>query len=162
MEPSSREFIFELLRTPSPTGSEQRVQRLIRDRFKDIAHSIDPDVHGNLILTLNPQAKRKIMIAGHCDQIGYLVKYISPSGYIYLDQLGGTEYGVTLGEHLVIHTSRGDVEGIVGRKPLNLQEGSEIQQIPAASKIWVDIGATNENEARQRVDIGDYVTFKLN
>jgi endoglucanase len=161
MDPSSREFLFELLRTPSPTGWEQPVQRKIVERFKGIAHSIDPDVHGNLILSLNPRAERKIMLAGHADQIGYLVKYISPAGYIYLDQLGGTDAGVALGEHLIIHNKRGPVEGIVGRKPLHLQQGSEIQAIPAANKIWVDIGALNESEVRERVSIGDFVTFKL-
>jgi endoglucanase len=64
MEPASREFLFELLRTPSPTGREQPVQRLIHDRFKGVAHAIEPDVHGNLILSLNPRARRKVMIAG--------------------------------------------------------------------------------------------------
>jgi putative aminopeptidase FrvX len=44
-----------------------------------VAHTIEPDVHGNLILAVNPQAKRKVMLAGHCDQIGFLVKYISPN-----------------------------------------------------------------------------------
>ena len=75
MEPASREFLYELLRTPSPTGSEQRIQRKIHDRFKGVAHAMEPDVHGNLILSLNPKAKQKIMLAGHCDQIGFLVKY---------------------------------------------------------------------------------------
>jgi putative aminopeptidase FrvX len=161
MDASSKNFLFELLTTPSPTGREQPVQRTIHDRFKSVAHSIEPDVHGNLILALNPNAKRKIMLAGHCDQIGFLVKYISPSGYIYLDTIGGTDYGVILGEHLCIHTKSGLIEGVVGRKPVHLQQGAEVQQIPAGSKIWLDIGAADEKQARERVDVGDYVTFKL-
>ena len=56
--------------------------------MEDVAHAIEPDVHGNLLMSLNPQAKRKLMLAGHCDQIGFLVKYISPQGFIYLDKLG--------------------------------------------------------------------------
>src|SRR3954447_3162350 len=153
MEPASHEFLFELLRTPSPTGREQPVQRLIHDRFKGVAHSIEPDVHGNLILALNPRAKRKVMLAGHCDQIGFLVKYISPDGYIYLDTIGGTDYGVILGEHLVIHTRSGAIEGVVGRKPLHLQKGAEVQQIPAGTKIWLDVGARDAAQVRERVNV---------
>ena len=161
MNQTSKEFLYDLLRTPSPTGAEQPIQRKIHERFKGVAHAIEPDVHGNLILSLNPQAKRKVMLAGHCDQIGFLVKYISPEGYIYLDKLGGTDSGVILGEHLIIHTKSGPVEGVVGRKPLHLQQGSEVQQIPVENKIWLDIGAADEQQARQRVAIGDYVTFRL-
>src|SRR4051794_12106073 len=98
MSPDSREFLFDLLRTPSPTGWEQPIQRVIHEHFKGIAHSIEPDVHGNLILSVNPKAKRRVMLAAHCDQIGFLVKYISPEGFIYLDSLGGTDSGVLLGE----------------------------------------------------------------
>src|SRR5215210_2543848 len=115
MDQSTREFLYDLLRTPSPTGCEQPLQRKIHERFKGVAHAIEPDLHGNLILSLNPHAKQKIMLAGHCDQIGFLVKYISPDGYLYLDSLGGTDSGVIMGERLSIQTKAGTVEGIVGR-----------------------------------------------
>jgi endoglucanase len=160
MEPGSKQFLYDLLRTPSPTGREQPVQRLIHDRFRGVAHSCEPDVHGNLILALNPRAKRKVMLAGHCDQIGFLVKYVSPEGYLYLDPIGGTDYGVILGEHMVIHTRSGPIDGVVGRKPLHLQQGQEVQQIPAGSKIWVDLGARDDKQVRERVSVGDYVTFR--
>src|SRR4028119_2240404 len=161
MSPASREFLYDLLRTPSPTGWEPPIPRKIHAHFKGVAHTIEPDVHGNLILGLNPKAKRKVMLAGHCDQIGFLVKYISPQGYVYLDPLGGTDSGVILGEHLVTHTKSGPLQGVVGRKPLHLQQGPEVQQIPTRNKIWLDVGAANEQEVRERVCVGDYVTFRL-
>src|SRR5688500_9659374 len=161
MDGLDRQFLYDLLRTPSPTGDEQPVQRKIRDRFKGIAHTIEPDVHGNLILGFNTRAKKKVMLAGHCDQIGFLVKHISPGGFIYLDKVGGTDSGVILGEHLIVHTKSGPIEGIIGRKPLHLQSSSEVQQIPVSNKIWLDIGAKDEEEARKLVRIGDYITFRL-
>ncbi|MDB5294584.1 MAG: peptidase family protein [Phycisphaerales bacterium] len=161
MEPASKAFLYDLLRTPSPTGWEQPIQRKIHDQFKGVAHASEPDVHGNLILSLNPGAKRNVMLAGHCDQIGFLVKYISPEGYIYLDALGGTDSGVVLGEHMVIHTKTGPIEGVMGRKPLHLQMGSEMQQIPTKDKIWLDVGAKDDKQVKERVQIGDYVTFTL-
>ncbi len=161
MDRDSKQFLYDLLTTPSPTGREQAVQRKVYERYKSIAHSVEPDIHGNLILALNPHAKRKVMLAGHCDQIGFLVKYISPDGYIYLDALGGTDSGVILGERMIIHARGGPIEGVVGRKPLHLQSGGEVQQIPVRNKIWLDIGARDEQQVRERVSIGDYVTFRL-
>src|SRR3954469_19151410 len=76
MDRDSREFFYELLQTPSPTGWEQMLQRKIEAHYRGVADRIEPDIHGNLFLALNPDAKRKIMLAGHCDQIGFLVKYI--------------------------------------------------------------------------------------
>jgi putative aminopeptidase FrvX len=156
-EPSA--LLHDLLKTPSPTGSERAIQRLIHDRFQNIAHQIEPDVMGNLVLSLNPTAKRKIMLSGHCDQIGFLVKYISEDGFLYLEPLGGTDSGVILGERLALHTKSGLLEGVVGRKPLHLQSGAEVQQIPTKDKIWVDIGCTDRQQALEHVAIGDCATF---
>src|SRR3954462_12543323 len=112
MDENAKQFLYDLLLTPSPMGAEQGIQRRIRDHFKGIAEVVEPDVHGNLILGINPNAKKKVVLAGHGDQIGFLVKYSSPEGYIYLDTLGGNDYGVLLGEHLVIHSKSGPIEGV--------------------------------------------------
>jgi endoglucanase len=61
----------------------------------------------------------------------------------------------------VIHAKAGPVQGVVGRKPLHLQQGAEVQQIPARNKIWLDVGAKDEEQVRSRVCVGDYVTFRL-
>src|SRR5437764_1307904 len=99
---ASRSFLDELLLTPSPTGAEQSIQRLIRDRMSDAAHSIESDLNGNLILGIHTDKPRRVMLAGHCDQLGFLVKYVSPAGFIYLDSIGGVDFGVLLGEHVTI------------------------------------------------------------
>jgi endoglucanase len=161
LNPAARRLLDELLLMPSPTGSEQRIQRLIRDRMSDVAQSIEPDLHGNLILGVHTDKRRRVMLAGHCDQLGFVIKYISPSGYLYLDALGGVDYGVLPGEHVTIHTRGGPVRGVFGRKPIHLQSSSEMNQVPPSNQMWVDIGATNEDEARQHVRLGDYLTVDL-
>src|SRR5687767_1783222 len=85
MSEAGRAFLKELLLTPSPTGNERTIQRLIRDRMSDVAETIETDLHGNLLLGVNTKSKRRVMLAGHCDQLGFLVKYISPTGFLTLD-----------------------------------------------------------------------------
>ena len=118
MEKESRTFLDTLLTTPSPTGYEERVQAVVRKRMKPFADTIESDLHGNLIVALNPDAKRRVMLAGHCDQIGFMVNHITAEGFIYVSALGGIDAGVLQGTHVTIHGEKGPVHGIFGRKPI--------------------------------------------
>lgn len=162
MNKQSKDFLFKLLTTPSPTGYEHWIQRVVRNHMKDCADTIETDLHGNVIVGINPKAKRRVMLAGHCDQIGFMVKHVTKDGYVYLMPLGGIDTGVLFGAHVTIHAEKGPVEGIIGRKPIHAQTGEERDRPKAEmDKIWVDIGAKNEKEALKRVEVGDPVTFKL-
>lgn len=158
----SKDFLHQLLLTPSPTGSEQAVQRLVRDRMKRYAHSIETDLHGNVICAINPKADRKVMLAGHCDQIALMIRHISSDGFLYVSALGGIDVGVLHGTRVTIHSEKGPVEGIVGRKPIHHQSAEERDKTKNdIEKIWIDIGAKNKKEAEKKVAIGDSATFQL-
>lgn len=158
----SKDFLHSLLLTPSPTGHEQPVQRLVRQRMKAYADSIETDLHGNVICALNPKAPRKVMLAGHCDQIGLMVRHISNDGYIYVSALGGIDVGVLHAARVTIHTEKGPVEGIIGRKPIHAQSGEERDKTKNdIDRIWIDIGAKDKKDAEKRVKIGDVATFHL-
>ncbi len=158
----SKDFLHSLLLTPSPTGHEQPVQRLVRKRMKDYADSIETDLHGNVICALNPKASRKVMLAGHCDQIGLMVRHISNDGYIFVSALGGIDVGVLHGSRVTVHTDKGSVEGVIGRKPIHAQSAEERDKTKNdIDRIWIDIGAKNKRDAERRVRIGDVATFHL-
>lgn len=162
MQKESKDFLFELLSTPSPTGFEEEIQHVVRTRMARYADSIETDLHGNVIVALNPKAPRRVMLAGHCDQIGFMVKHITKDGFIYVSPLGGIDAGVLLGTHVTIHAKSGPVSGIFGRKPIHQQSAEERDRLKLdLDKMWVDIGASNQKEAEKRVSIGDPVTFKL-
>ena len=146
----SKDFLFKLLETPSPTGFEQPVQRLVRERMKRYADSIETDLHGNVIIGLNTKASTRIMLAGHCDEIGLLVRHISSDGFIYVSALGGIDVGVLHASTVVIHSEKGQVPGVIGRKPIHHQTGDERDKTKNdIEKIWIDIGAKNKKEAEK-------------
>ncbi len=162
MEKESKEFLYNLLTTPSPTGYETKIQRVVKDRMKRFSPHISGDLHGNLVVALNPDAKIKVMLAGHCDQIGLMVTHITEDGFIYVNALGGIDAGVLPGARVTIHAAAGAVKGIVGRKPIHAQSAEERKKMDVdVEKIWIDIGAKNKKEAGKRVEIGDCVTFEL-
>ena len=158
----SKDFLHKLLLTPSPTGAEQPVQRLVRERMKEYADTVETDLHGNVIVALNPKAERKIMLAGHCDQIGLMIRSISNEGFLYVSALGGMDVGVLHGARVTVHSEKGPVQGVIGRKPIHHQSGEERERgRNDIEKMWIDIGAKNKREAERKVSIGDCVTFHL-
>ncbi|MBN1347423.1 MAG: M42 family metallopeptidase [Phycisphaerae bacterium] len=162
MRAESQEFLFQLLETPSPSGFEQPVQRIIRKRMKPLADQITPDVHGNTVVALNPKGSPRVMLAGHVDQIGFMVRYISDEGYLYFGPIGGIDATVVPGLSLVVHTAKGPVEGVVGRKAIHLMKPEERNNAKVdLNELWLDIGAKDKKEAARRVEIGDPITYRL-
>lgn len=162
MNKDSKDFLHALLKTPSPTGYEQKIQKVIREYMKPYAQTIDTDLHGNVIIGVNTKAPRKVMLAGHCDQIGLMVRHINKDGFIYVSALGGIDVGVLPGSMLYVHGKGGVLPAVVGRKPIHAQTNEERGKVANdIDKIWLDIGVKNKKEAEKLVEIGDCVTFKL-
>ena len=89
MESTAHAFLKQLLLTPSPSGYEGPIQKVVRDYVGTFADTVTTDVHGNVIACKNPDAPLRLMFAGHCDQIGLLVTHVDESGFIYTQTIGG-------------------------------------------------------------------------
>ena len=162
MNLDSKKFLYKLLETPSPTGFEVQIQKVVKARMKDYADEITSDLHGNLIVGINTKAPRRVMLAGHCDQIGFMVKHITEKGFIYVDQLGGIDKGVIPGSKATIYGKNGPITGVFGRKPIHSQSAEERQKMTLdINNNWIDIGAKDRKEAEKFVSIGDPATYEL-
>lgn len=162
MNQDSKKFLYKLLTTPSPTGFEQAIQAVVKKRMAPYADLIEGDLHGNLIVGLNTKAKRRVMLAGHCDQIGFMVRHITAEGYLYVNTLGGIDLGVLPGSRVQVHTQSGAVPGVIGRKPIHLTKDAERNKLPVDIEgVWIDIGGKDLKEVSKLVTIGDAVTFEL-
>jgi endoglucanase len=161
MNSASFDFLRRLLETPSPSGFEQPVQRLVGEYVSDCADEIRTDVHGNLIAVRNPGAPLRLMLAGHCDQIGMLVQHIDPEGYIYPIPIGGWDPQVLVGQRMTVWSASGPVPGVIARKPIHLLTEEERKQVPKLKDLWIDIGAKNQEDAASVVRVGDPVTLEL-
>ena len=161
MEPAALDFFRRVLETPSPSGYESPLQAIVREYAAAFADQVRTDVHGNVIAVLNAEAPRRVMLAGHCDQIGLLVQYIDPEGFVYLQAIGGWDVQMLIGQRMTVWTRQGPVAGIIGRKPIHLLTEEERKQVPKMKDLWLDIGAASRQEAESRVQIGDPVTVEL-
>jgi endoglucanase len=159
MERSALEFLKKLIETPSPSGFEQPAQKLVRDRLKDAADELRTDVHGNVIAVKNPDAPLRVMLAGHCDEIGLMITHIDDKGYLFFAAIGGIDPAVLAGQRVEIHDARGRVDGVIGRKAVHLMEAEERGKPSKIKEYWIDIGAKDRKDALSAVAIGDPITL---
>lgn len=160
MNQQALKFLKSLLETPTPSGSETRGQKLVTQYMKKYADEVSMDVHGNVIGVINPKAKTRVMLAGHCDEIGLMVQYIDDKGFITMSALGGVTVTLLQGERIIIQTAKGPIPGIIGVKPIHLMTPEERKKpIDNIHELWVDIGAKNKKEAQKMVALGDVATI---
>ncbi len=165
MHDSSRAFLQKLLDTPSPSGAEQAIQAAVRGWATPFADEVRTDRHGNVIAARYPvqrgPATPRLMLAGHCDQIGLMVQHIDSDGFLYVQPIGGWDMQILLGQYLTICAKGGPIIGVVSRKAPHLLTNEDRNKVPQFQDIWVDIGAKNREEAEGLVRLGDVVTFAL-
>jgi len=160
MNKDSLDFLIKLLETPSPSGFEQAIQRVVKKRITRYADTVQVDVHGNLIACWNPAGKVRVMLAGHCDQIGLMVHHVDDTGFIHFGAIGGIDPAVLPGSHVTILTRDGELPGVIGFKPIHLLTPAERGAPVDMGKLWIDIGAKDGAEAKKQVSVGDPVVYR--
>ena len=161
MDPSAKKFFQQILETPSPSGYEEPVQRIVRKYAEKFADEVRTDLHGNVIATCNPGAPLRVMYAGNADQIGLIVSFISDEGFIYTNTIGGWDPQQLIGQRMTIHAEGGPIPAVIARKAIHLLDETERKQVVKSKELWLDIGAMNKAEAAEAVRIGDPVTLQL-
>lgn len=159
MKAKNKEYLYELLAVPSPSGFEAPAQEITRKFLKGSCDDISSDINGNLIAFKRGSGEKKIMIVGHADEIGFMVNYIDESGYLYLKTLGGFDVNLLPGLRLDIHHEGSVLRGIIGKKAVHMMRGEGDAPKLKLEDLWVDIGAKDKADAESKVSIGDIVTY---
>jgi endoglucanase len=154
-------FLKKMLDSPSPSGYEGPIQKVIRAYADGFADDVSTDWHGNVVAAVNPEGSPRIMLAGHCDQIGLMVKHIDKDGFLRVTPIGGWDIQMLIGQRLQVWSESGPVSGVIARKAIHLLTAEERRQVPEMKDLWIDIGAANREEAAELVKLGDPVTLEL-
>lgn len=161
MQKESLSFLKSLLETPSPSGFERPIQDVVRRWVQPFADEVRTDRHGNVMAVRNPEGHPRIMLAGHCDQIGLMVQHIDDHGFLYIQPIGGWDIQILLGQNLTVWTRQGGVPGVVSRRAPHLMTNEERTKVPQFTDVWIDIGAKDKKDAESVVTLGDPVTVAL-
>jgi len=160
MNPSEApEFLVDLLNARSPSGYEGEAQAVVDRHVQPKAESYQKDALGNRIASVNDAGSPVLMMTGHMDELGLIILHIDEQGFLYFDTVGGIDLNTISGRRVSIMTRGGIVKGVTGRRAIHLLTPEERKKIPEKQNLWIDIGAKNEAEARERVQIGDVAVY---
>lgn len=162
MRKQSLDFLRDLMNTPTPSGFEAKGQRLWCDYTRPFADKVTTDSYGNAAAVLNPRGKPVIMLDGHIDEIGLMVKHIDDKGFVYFQTIGFVSPAMLPAQRVTIHTAGGPVLGVIGATPPHQAHDKAKEKDKkelAVHDLWIEIGAADGKAARKRVSVGDPITL---
>lgn len=146
--------------TPSPSGNEDNIIKKVSEHLRKYVDNIYTDNYGNLIAVKKGASKKKLMLVAHADEVGLMVTYIDNNGFLSFKEIGSIDTNILPGQRVEIHNHHGIITGVVGKKPIHIQDRNENVKNCEAEDLWIDIAVKSKKEAEQVVEIGDYVTFQ--
>jgi putative aminopeptidase FrvX len=150
MDKKSLAFLEELTNSFGPAGFEKEPTRIVRDYVKKHSDTITTDRMGSLLFTKKGRSDAPVvLIPGHVDEVGFIVSSVNKLGYLTFNPLGGWFDQVLLGQRVKIRTAKGIIPGIIAAKPPHLLPAEERSKVVVKDKMFIDIGASNEEEAKE-------------
>jgi tetrahedral aminopeptidase len=146
-----KEMIKRFCETFGPSGYEDKVRQVILDEVTKYADSVTVDPLGNLIaLKKGDGTGKKVMMAGHIDEIGVIVTFIDDNGFLRFANVGGVSPAVALGQRVLFENG---TTGIIGQEKIDDPKDLKLE------RLFIDIGASTKAEAQQKVSVGDMAGF---
>ncbi len=155
---STENLLKELTEAHGISGYEAPVRAIVRKHLESLGE-LSQDKLGSVICRkIGSQEGPRVMLSGHMDEIGFMVKHVTKEGYLKFLQLGGWFDQVLLGQRVIIKTRKGDVVGVIGAKPPHLLPPDERTKVVEKKDMYIDIGATSKADVEEAgVRVGDPV-----
>ncbi len=149
MVDATQELLKELTEANGIPGYEGPVRSIVRKYLEGLG-KLSQDKIGSVICQVaGSEDTPKVMLAGHMDEIGFMIKHITKEGFLHFLPLGGWFDQVLLGQRVVIKTKAGDVVGVIGAKPPHLLPADERSKVIKRKDMYIDIGATSKEEVEE-------------
>ena len=141
------------------SGDEDAVRDYLRTQAEPYADAIRTDALGNLIVFKRGRRATgsKLLLCAHMDEVGLIVTRATEDGFLKFDFVGGVDRRVVLGKPVELGPDR--VPGIVGMKAIHMLTAEERKKVPKTESLYLDIGASDKEEALSKVPLGTYGAF---
>ena len=160
MDKQSKDFLFRYLNNHSPTGFETSGQKIWLDYITPFIDEYISDTYGTVVGVINPDAKYKVVIEAHADEISWFVNYITDDGYIYVIRNGGSDHQIAPSKRVNIHTEKGVVKGVFGWPAIHVRD-PKTEQAPSLKNIFIDVGCSSKKDVEALgIHVGSVITFE--
>lgn len=159
---ASEKFLFQYLNNPSPTGYESEGQKLWLEYLSPFVDKSFIDTYGTAVGIINPEAKYKVVIEAHADEISWYVHYITKDGFIYVRRNGGSDHMIAPSKRVNIHTKKGMVKAVFGWPAIHTRMNREKgEDTPKMQNIFLDCGCKTKEEVEALgVHVGCVITYE--
>ena len=152
------ELLKKMSEINAVSGNENDIRNLIIAEIKDNVDDITVDTMGNVIAYKKGSDNgKKIAVAVNMDEPGFIISGVTEKGYLKFKAVDNIDPRKIISKKVVIGADK--IKGVIGMKAIHLQTKSERENVVAASKLFIDIGAKDKEDAEKYVKLGDYVTF---
>jgi endoglucanase len=155
----SKQFLLDLLNSPSPSGFEEPAARRWREEAEGFADETRLDVSGNSYARLRGDGP-VVVVEGHVDEIGLIVSHVDDAGFIWFQGIGSWDDQILTGQRVRVLGRQGPVLGAIGRRPAHLLSADDKGKASKIKDLWIDVGASNGEEARSLVRVGDPIVLE--
>lgn len=149
-------LLKEICETPGAPGYEHPIRKLILQETNNLGDSVSVDNMGNVTVFKKGKSNKKVMVAAHMDEIGFMVTHIDDNGFIRFTTLGGFDPKTLTAQRVLIH-GKSDIIGVMGSKPIHLMSPEEREKPPKISDFFIDTGM-KASEVKEIVQIGNTIT----
>lgn len=150
-------LLAEICEVAGAPGYEQRVRELVLKNIENEVDAVETDNIGNIYaIKKGKDSSKRVMIAAHMDEIGFMVKYIDDKGFLRFHTLGGFDPKTLTAQRVIVHGKK-DLIGVMGSKPIHIMTAEERNKNVQISDFFIDLGLPKE-EVEKYVSIGDVVT----
>ena len=159
LKDTSLTFLENYLNNASPTGFEAEGQKIWMDYLRPYVDTFITDTYGTAVGVINPDAKYKVVIEGHSDEISWYVNYITDDGLIYVIRNGGSDHQIAPSKRVNIHTKKGIVKGVFGWPAIHTRK-AEKEESAKLDNIFIDIGCETKAQVLEKgVHVGCVITY---
>lgn len=153
-------FLEKYINNSAPTGFEAPGQQLWLDYIRPYIDDTFVDTYGTAVGIINPDAKYKVVVEAHADEIAWFVHYITSDGFIYLRRNGGSDHMIAPSKRVNIYTDKGIVKGVFGWPAIHVRDAAK-EETPSMRNIFLDVGAANKDEVEAMgIHVGCVATFE--
>src|SRR4051812_30047636 len=154
---ASEKFLHDYLNSCSPPGREDSCRDLWIKYLEPFSDRIVRDSYGS-VAALQGHSPPCVALEAHSDEIAWQVNYISPEGYIYVVNSGGSDPVIAPSKKATIYSRKGKVQGVFAWPSAQGRDHGD--NAPKISHLFIDVGCSNDNEVRDLgIEVGDPILF---
>lgn len=150
------ELLKRICEVPGAPGFEQPIRELVLKELDGLADKVSVDNMGNVIAFRKGKTDKRVMIAAHMDEIGFIVTHIDDKGFVRFNTLGGFDPKTLTAQRVIVH-GRKALIGVMGSKPVHMMSPEERNKVVQTHEYFIDLGLKKE-EVIKYVSVGDPIT----